>query len=140
MVDLITNEKQGIQVSIETTSSLDSVVSMFQKGISAFAGLDHTFSFVTLKDTGAKMQSHYSQTSVAITTRAGEVPITPKKYMSLVEAFKPDLFHTLCDGDTNEFSGNKRTFNSVNRTNNFFADCAKMYTSSTALADSMLIG
>lgn len=138
--DMITNEKQGIQVSIETTSILEGAVSLYQKGISSFAGLDHTFSFVTLKDTGSKMLSHYSQTSVAIATRAGEMAITPKKYMTLIEAFKPDLFHTLCDGDTNEFSGNKRTYNSVKRTKSFFEDCMALYKSSTALVDSMLIG
>lgn len=115
-------------------------MSLSQKGISAFAGLEHTFSFVTLKDTGAKTLSHYSQTSVSIATRSGEVAITPKKYMTLIESFKPDLFHTLCDGDTNEFSGNKRAFNSVKRTKSFFEDCAALYKASTALVDSMLIG
>lgn len=77
--DMLTTEKQGIQVSLETTSSVEEALTVFQKGISAFAGLDHTFSFVTLKDTGATTESHYSRNSVAILTRAGKMSITPEK-------------------------------------------------------------
>lgn len=60
--------------------------------------------------------------------------------MKLVEAFKPDLFHTICDGDTNESCGNKRLFNAVNRTESFFQTCASLYQTSTSLAGSMLLG
>lgn len=60
--------------------------------------------------------------------------------MKLVEVFKPDLFHTLCDGDTNESCGNKRLFNAVNRTESFFQTCASLYQTSTSLAGSVLLG
>lgn len=62
------------------------------------------------------------------------------RYMEIIETFKPDLFHTLCDGDTNELSGNKRIFNAVNRTESFFRSCAQLYQTTSSLADSMLIG
>lgn len=140
MFDLISTEKQGIQVSIETTSGLEEALNLFQKGVAAFAGLEHTFSFVTLKDTGLTTQSHYSRDSVAILTRAGKIPITPDKYMNIIGSFKPDVFHTLCDGDTSLISGNKRNYNAVNRTHTFFKECAELYKASTTLADSMLIG
>lgn len=77
---MLTTEKQGIQVSIETTKSVEEALKQFQKGITAFAGLDHTFSLVTLKDTGATTVSHYSRNTVAILTRAGKISITPEKY------------------------------------------------------------
>lgn len=137
---MISNEKQGIQVSIETTSTLLEAATQFQKGISAFVGLDHVFSFVTLKDTGVTTQSHYSRDSVPILTRAGKESITPEKFMQIIETFKPDLFHTVCDGDTNESSGNKRLYNAVNRTSFFFRQCANLYEMLTSHSDSMLIG
>lgn len=122
--DMLTTEKQGIQVSIETTNLLEDALNKFQKGIAAFAGLDQAFSLVTLKDTGAMTESHNSRTSVAIINRAGKAAITPEKYMNLIESFKPDLFHTLCDGYTTESCGNKRLFNAVHRTESFFHACS----------------
>lgn len=139
MFDMVTTEKQGIQVSIETTSSLEEALILYQKNISTFAGLDHTYSLVTLKDTGFTTLSQYSRSSVAIKTRAGIMSITPEKYMKLIEVFKPDLFHTLCDGDTSDSCGNKRIYNATIRTESFFQTCAALYKESTVLAESMLI-
>lgn len=76
--DMLTTEKQGIQVSIETTSLVEEPLKKFQKGITTYAGLDHTFSLVTLKDTGATTESFYSRDSVAILTRSGKRSITPE--------------------------------------------------------------
>lgn len=139
--DLLTTEQQGIQVSVETTSALADAVNQFQKGIAAFAALDHTFSFVTLKDSGTVNTSpQHSRNSVEIATRAGKTSITPQKYIEIVESFKPDIFHALCDGDTNETSAIKRIFNAVTRTDTFFKECAELYKQSTILTDTMFIG
>lgn len=127
-------------MSIGTTSALAEVVNQFQKGIAAFAGLDHTFSFVTLKDTGTITESHYSRESINIITRNGKISFTPENYMKIIESFKPDFFHTLCDGDTNDESGNKRIYNAVNRTYAFFKKCAELYKASATLADSIFVG
>lgn len=133
-------EQQAIQVSIETTYSMIEGVKLLQKGITGFVGLEPTLSFATLKDSGKITSSFYSRDSVAITTRNGKKDLTPEKYMDCIAAFKPDLFHTLCDGDTNDQSGNKRIFNSVNRSETFFKACAERYKVLASLADSMLIG
>lgn len=127
-------------MSIETTSTLEDVVKQFQKGIAAFSGLDHTYTFVTLKDTGRTTASYYSRNSVAITTRGGKVSLEPSKYMRLIETFKPDFFHSLCDGDTEFNCANKRMHHSVERSYSFFKYCADAYKTSTKLADSMLLG
>lgn len=128
-------------MSIETTCALADAVNQFQKGIASFAALGHTLSFVTLKDTGTAITSpQYSRNSVEIDTRGGKFSITPQKYMSIIESFKPDIFHTLCDGDTNETSGTKRIFNAVTRTDTFFNECATLCKQSTILTNAMLIG
>lgn len=137
---MLTTEQQAIQISVETTSALADAVQQFQKGIAAFAALDHTVSFVTLKDTGTVNASpHLSRNSVEISTRAGKSLITPQKYMDIIESFRPDIFHALCDGGTNETSAVKRIFNSVTRTDTFFKECAALYKQSTILADTMFI-
>lgn len=138
--DMITEGKQGISISIETTSLMADALKVFQKGIASFAGLDHTFSLVTLKDSGHTNPSYYNRDSVAILTRSGKETITPEKYMDLIESFKPDFFHVLCDGDTPESCGNKRIFNAVNRTECFFNQCVERYKASPSLVSSTLIG
>lgn len=138
--DMFLTEKQGVSISIETTSLMHEAIKVFQKGITAFAGLEHTMSLVTLKDTGVSSTAYYNRDSVSIATRSGKEIITPQKYMDLIEMFKPDMFHTLCDGDTSESCGNKRIYNAVNRTESFFHQCVEWYKASTSLSDSMLIG
>lgn len=139
--DMLSTEKQITQISIETTYLMTETTKLMQKGISAFTGLDSTLSFVTLRDTGTlKLKPFYSRDSVAISTRNGKVQISPEKYMETIEAFKPDIFHTLCDGDTSEESGNKRNTNAIQRTESFFKECAEKYMTMTSLSDSMLIG
>lgn len=138
--DMLSTEQQIAQISIETTYVMTEVTKLMQKGISAFTGLDSTLSFATLRDTGTSKQPFYSRNSVAITTRNGKVQINPQKYMETIEAFKPDMFHTLCDGDTDEESGNKRNNNAIQRTEAFFKECAESYKTMTSLSDSMLIG
>lgn len=138
--DLLTTEQQGIQVSVETTSALADALSQFQKGIAAFAALEHTFSFVTFKDTGTVSAApQHSRYAVEISTRAGKSSITPQRYMEIMESFRPDMFHAICDGATNETSAIKRLFNAVTRTDTFFKECAALYKQSTILADSMFI-
>lgn len=138
--DLVTKENQGVQVSVETTSSFEEALKSYEGGITSFSGLDNTLSLVTLKDTGATNATHYSRTSVAISGRAGKISITPQKYMDLIGVYKPDLFHTLCDGDTNETSANKRIYNATNRTESFFLSCIDLYKTSPIFGQSMLIG
>lgn len=138
--DMLSTEKQAIQISIETTYYMTEGVKLLQKGITGFVGLDPKLSFVTLRDTSESRPSYYSRDSVAISTRNGKVPITPDKYMDIIAAFNPDLFHTLCDGDTNELSGNKRNTNAINRSETFFKQCAERYKVLTALSDSLMIG
>lgn len=138
--DMLSTEKQIMQISIETTYAMAEATKLMQKGISAFTGLDSTLNFAALKDTGTSNQLFHSRDSVAIVTRNGKVNINPQTYMEIIEAFKPDMFHTLCDGHTNEESGNKRNTNAAHRTEAFFKECAQIYKTMTSLSDSMLIG
>lgn len=138
--DMISTDQQAIQYSMETTYFMTDGVKSHQKGISSFVGLDNTLSFLSLRDTGSTKPPHFSRDSVAIITRNGKITITPEKYMEIVSTFKPDLFHTLCDGETNEQSGNKRNFNAVYRSKAFFQQCADRYKASASLSDSLLLG
>lgn len=43
----------------------------------------------------------------------------------MIEAFRPDMYHSLCDGDTNKDSSRKRAFKTVNVTGSMFKICAE---------------
>lgn len=112
----------------------------FRNGITKFAGLDGMVSFVTLKDPGTSNPSFHSKTDISIMSKSGKASVTAQKYMDLMECFQPDIFHTLCDGDTNMSSGKKRVINAVNRTESFFDECLERYKQSDVLRNSLLIG
>lgn len=40
-----------------------------------------------------------------------------------MEAFRPDIYETLCDGDTNSESTKKRSFKAVETTSTMFEKC-----------------
>lgn len=61
--------------------------------------------------------------------------------MNLMEVFKPDFYHNLCDGDitASEDIGKKRVIKSVERSERFLKYCVERHKNSKALNNSMLI-
>lgn len=112
----------------------------FQKGISAFTGLDDHITFVTLRDSGITNQWFHSRTDVALFSKKGKISVSPQQFVSLLEGLRPDIFHTLCDGDTSEGCAKKRVFNAVERTKSFFEECLKISATSEVLKETILIG
>lgn len=53
--------------------------------------------------------------------------------MDIVEAFKPDLYIALCDGDTNIDSSKKRVTKAVKRSKTLFDQCLTRHSISEAL-------
>jgi len=60
--------------------------------------------------------------------------------MDIVEAYRPDFYHVLCDGDTNSTSSKKRILKCIERTETFFNDCFERHKTSKCLQNSLLIG
>lgn len=138
--DLITNEQQALEIPIENSHQMVEAVKQFKKGIASFVGFENAISFVTLKDPGASNPSFNTKSSVSILPRTGKIAVTSDLYMQYIDSYKPDIFHTLCDGDTSEDCSKKRLLNSTLRSEIFFKECVEHYQKSKHLADSMLIG
>lgn len=129
-----------MEIPIENTHQMLEATTQFQKGIASFAGLENTISFATLKDPAVTNTSFHTKTAVSILPRTGKVAMTSDSYMKYIESFKPDIFHTLSDGDTNENCGKKRIINANNRSEIFFKECLEYYQNCSNLSESMLIG
>lgn len=75
-----------------------------------------------------------------IWTRKGKYKLTPKEYMDVIEAFKPDVYVALYDGDTKINSSRKRLSNAIRRTTTFFEKCFSIHSSSETLKSSEILG
>uniref|UniRef100_V9IFE6 Queuine tRNA-ribosyltransferase subunit QTRTD1 n=1 Tax=Apis cerana TaxID=7461 RepID=V9IFE6_APICE len=75
-----------------------------------------------------------------IWTRKGKCKLTPKEYMDVIEAFKPDVYVALYDGDTKINSSRKRLSNATRRTTTFFEKCFSIHSSSETLKSSEILG
>lgn len=138
--DYLNNDQKAIQVPLENTIHMASSLRAFKKGLAAFTALDDHITFATLRDTGIQYQWFHSQSDVSIITKSGKVSLTPDQYMDAMEALQPDIFHTLCDGDTSDGCAKKRILNAVHRTGKFFEGCIERYNTSEVLNKSLLIG
>jgi queuine/archaeosine tRNA-ribosyltransferase len=54
--------------------------------------------------------------------------------MDIIEAFQPDMYQVLCDGDTNTTSSKRRVQKSVDRSITFFERCIKRHEKSEVKA------
>lgn len=121
---------------------MNAAVAASGKTFNEFASLGaNTLSFVTIKNPGEISTSgHHEQDVLPIYTRFGKRYISAELFMDAIDAYAPDIFHALCDGDTNADSSKKRALKSADRTEQFFELCLERYKSSERLKNSMLIG
>jgi queuine tRNA-ribosyltransferase subunit QTRTD1 len=65
---------------------------------------------------------------------------TAKKYMEIVQIYKPDLYVALCDGDTNINSSTKRVTKAINRSRTLLEQCLDIHLSSDVLKSKGILG
>ncbi|XP_012256268.2 queuine tRNA-ribosyltransferase accessory subunit 2 isoform X2 [Athalia rosae] len=137
---MITTEKQLLTLSLPTTFTMVDPVEKTES-IADFIGMKEYPVFLTIQDPAVAITSGYNEKdAVALWTRHGKQIITPDEYMDLVEAFKPDLYMTLCDGDTDMNSSSKRIRKSVERSKKMFERCLHRHNSSAVLGKKGLLG
>lgn len=104
-------------------------------------GPEQSLTCLSIRSAGDVSPSgHHEPDALPLWTRSGKRTLSAAAYMDFVEAFGPDMFVALCDGDTNAQSSRKRALKSADRTERFFDECLKMWEASAALKDSMLLG
>lgn len=110
----------------------------FQKGITPFVGFPSAPSFLVMKDPCDVTPSGFNESGVSpLFGRKGKELLSPEKYLKLVEFFKPDIYHSLPDSDTNAESAKKRLRKSLNRNVDFFNKCLELHKKSEVLNKSM---
>lgn len=117
----------------------------YQKGIASFSGIGSDgISVLTIKNPSEvyKVSDHGDHRDrLSIYTRTGRKTISADQYMDLVDSHRPDIFHALCDGETNANSSNRRIIKSAERTKSFFKDCLERYRKSESMrSQSLFVG
>ncbi|XP_015124980.1 queuine tRNA-ribosyltransferase accessory subunit 2 isoform X2 [Diachasma alloeum] len=96
---------------------------------------------LTIQDPSKKTPRGYQKhITTAIWTKHGHHAITPDIYMNLVEAFKPDIYVALCDGDSNEETSEKKITKIVERSKRQFEKCFERHKSSDILKNTCMLG
>lgn len=139
------SEPIAYSVSLDSCYHMLKAVETSGDGLASFASLgdgsQECLTCFTVKNPAdVCISGHHEQGVLPVWTRFGKKMISSKEYMNFVEAFMPDMFHVLCDGDTNASSSNKRALKSASRTERFFEECLERYTQTERLKNSMLIG
>jgi len=120
------------------------VLAQFGGGVGKFLGLGESSVWVSVQDPGERTPSGYhTNNAVSVWTGGGgknKEVIDAKKYMQGIQALRPDVFVSLCDGDTPADCSNKRLSKSVSKTVDFLDKCLDYKSEMRDLADTGIIG
>lgn len=111
-------------IPLNTTIHMQDACKALKTSITSFSALPEKPSFIVLNDpTDEIRMGLQDKTSMSVMTRCGRRPLTSDKYMDVIEAFQPDFFHVLCDGETPCDASKKRLIKSLDKSKKFFTEC-----------------
>lgn len=138
---MVTSNPQMLSVPLSSTFSMFESVKCTNTNFANFVSMKEYINFFTIHDPACVTQSgHREAGSIPLWTRNGKRLLTPEKYMDIIEAFKPDMYVALCDGDTNRNSSQKRVSKAMQTSAAFFEKCLIRHSSSEVLKSSELLG
>ncbi|KAH0946504.1 hypothetical protein HN011_003238 [Eciton burchellii] len=138
---MVTLEKQLLSVSLPSTLLMMDAIQELGLSFAEFVSMKEYINFLSIHDPAYTTNSGYQQLdSISIWTRIGRTMCTAKKYMEIVQIYKPDLYVALCDGDTNINSSTKRVTKAINRSRTLLEQCLDIHLSSDILKSKGILG
>ncbi|XP_021922136.1 queuine tRNA-ribosyltransferase accessory subunit 2 isoform X2 [Zootermopsis nevadensis] len=99
------------------------------------------FTFCSIHDPAVATPYGFNdKNTISIWPRNGRKQLDPDKYMDMIEAFQPDMYQALCDGDTDLKSSKKRIHKSIDKSLMFFEKCLERHEKSEVLKKSAILG
>ncbi|XP_063987357.1 queuine tRNA-ribosyltransferase accessory subunit 2 [Diachasmimorpha longicaudata] len=137
---MLTKEQQMLSVTLPSTITMLDAVQQSQS-FTEFVSMQEYPTILTIQDPTQKTPHGYQKyVTTAVWSKHGQHQITPETYMNLVEAFKPDIYVALCDGDSNEETPEKKVTKVVERSKRQFDQCFQIHQSSDILKNTCLLG
>ncbi|XP_064616447.1 queuine tRNA-ribosyltransferase accessory subunit 2-like [Liolophura sinensis] len=85
-------------------------------------------------------QGYNDKQSVAVWAKGGKYRLEPDHYMDIQEAFQPDVYQALSDGDVGKTTTRKRLQKSIHRTLSFLDECLERHQNSEVLKNAAIFG
>uniref|UniRef100_A0A0A9WJF6 Queuine tRNA-ribosyltransferase accessory subunit 2 n=1 Tax=Lygus hesperus TaxID=30085 RepID=A0A0A9WJF6_LYGHE len=140
VLQLITTDNQAVQQTLPSTVLNHDAVREFKKGLPKFVGLQECMTYLSIQDPAHKTPEGFNRKKeVSVWTHAGRVSLDADRYMDVVEAFQPDMFEALSNGDTNADTTKKKIGKVVDSTRDLYEDCLQRHSRSSILKDSSFL-
>ncbi|KAL0113857.1 hypothetical protein PUN28_011295 [Cardiocondyla obscurior] len=137
----VTTKEQILSVSLSSSVLMTDVIKELDISFADFVSMKEYINFLSIHDPACTTTSGFQQLdSISIWTRTGRIVVSAKKYMEFVQAYKPDLYVALCDGDTNINSSAKRMSKAVHRSKTLLEQCLDIHLNSDTLKSKGILG
>ncbi|KAL3283896.1 hypothetical protein HHI36_018065 [Cryptolaemus montrouzieri] len=140
VLKLVSNNPHILQIPLVSVHNFKEAMDYFDGAINEFIGSEESICCLTLHDpSNLTQQGFNAKGKVPVWTKNGKVQYNSESYMKTVESFRPDMYHLLSDGDTNQSSTQKRISKAVANTNAFHKECLEIHRTSEKLKDCLII-
>ncbi|XP_014279885.1 queuine tRNA-ribosyltransferase accessory subunit 2 isoform X2 [Halyomorpha halys] len=141
VLDLLTKEQLGIQITLPSTIQCFEGAKAFGKGIAEFVGLKEMLTYCSVQDSARNTPEGYnSKEQISVWSNTGRVSVNADKYMDVIETFQPDFYQALSNGDTNSNSSKKKTQKVMDSSDKLLEKCLERHQSSSALKSVAVFG
>ncbi|XP_065201571.1 queuine tRNA-ribosyltransferase accessory subunit 2-like [Planococcus citri] len=140
VMQMISTDSLALQFPLNNIFHCCEVLEKNKISLNSFVGLPEYFSYCFGQDPVDSIpQGYHRGASATIWCTQGKVFVPKERYMEIMEAFQPDMYCALSDGDTNLKSSTKRLCNSTTITNDAFQYCYDKHSTSSKLKNIGLI-
>ncbi|KYQ59239.1 Queuine tRNA-ribosyltransferase subunit QTRTD1 like protein [Trachymyrmex zeteki] len=137
----LTMEEQLLSVSLPSTILMTDAIKELDTSFADFVSMKEYINFLSIHDSAYTTNSGFHQLdTISVWSRTGRIVVSANKYMEIVQAYKPDLYVALCDGDTNINSRAKRISKAVLRSKTLLEQCLDIHLQSDILKSTGILG
>lgn len=138
---MVTTEQQFLSVSLPSVVPMEETIKEAKVTLAEFICMKEYPNFLSIQDPAEETPNGFQQgDSISIWARTGRILFTADKYMDMVEAYEPDLYVALCDGNTDITSTNKRVIKAANRSKVLIEQCLNRHLASDKLKSKAILG
>ncbi|XP_051870130.1 queuine tRNA-ribosyltransferase accessory subunit 2 isoform X2 [Pristis pectinata] len=141
-LSLIEGVPEPVHLTLSTLAEHQEVLEEYKEGIGKFIGMPDKLTYCSLYDPASPCPSGYNTSkTVSVWGGGGRIELTLSKFMAIQQAFKPDWYQSMADGEPlPPGSSRKRINKSVDRTLGFLDECLKVHQNSEVLKNTEIIG
>ncbi|XP_069746114.1 queuine tRNA-ribosyltransferase accessory subunit 2 isoform X2 [Narcine bancroftii] len=141
-LSLIEGIPEPVHLTLSTLAEHQEVLEEYKEGIGKFIGMPDSLIYCSLYDPASPCPSGYNTNkTVSVWGGGGRIELTLSKFMAIQQAFKPDWYQCMADGEPLTLgSSRKRISKSVDRTLAFLDNSLTVHQNSEVLKNTEIVG